>query len=52
MPGTLTKADIIAAIKTGNGYSHKKSIDLVETLLENNQAYLGLRCGCPGIGVW
>ena len=34
MPGTLTKADIITAIQTENGYPHKKSTDIVETLLE------------------
>ena len=34
MPGTLTKADIIAAIQTENGYSLKKSTDIVGTLLE------------------
>lgn len=34
MPGTLTKADIITAIQTENGYSLKKSTDIVETLLE------------------
>jgi len=34
MPGTLTKADIISAIQTENGYSLKKSADIVETLLE------------------
>ena len=34
MPGTLTKADIIAAIQTENGYTLKKSTDIAETLLE------------------
>lgn len=34
MPGTITKADLIAAIQTENGYSLKKSTELVETLLE------------------
>jgi len=34
MPGTLTKADIISAIQVENGYSHNRSIDIVETLLE------------------
>ena len=34
MPGTLTKADIIAAIQTENGYTLKKSTDIVETLLK------------------
>jgi hypothetical protein len=31
MPGTLTKADIITAIQTENGYSRKKSTDIVDT---------------------
>ena len=34
MPGTLTKADIIASVQTENGYSLKKSTEIVETLLE------------------
>ena len=34
MPGTLTKADIISTIQTENGYTLKKSIDIVETLLK------------------
>ena len=34
MLGTLTKADIISAIQTENGYSRRKSTDIVETLLE------------------
>jgi integration host factor subunit alpha len=34
MPGTLTKADIIAAIQTENGYTLKKSTDIAETLLK------------------
>ena len=34
MPGTLTKADIISAIQTENGYSLQKSADIVKTLLE------------------
>ena len=34
MLSTLTKADIITAIQTENGYSLKKSTDIVETLLE------------------
>ena len=34
MPGTLTKADIIATIQTENGYSLKKSVEITETLLE------------------
>ena len=34
MPGILTKADIIAAIQTENGYSLQKSADTVATLIE------------------
>ena len=34
MPGTLTKADIINTIQRENGYSWKKSVELVEALLE------------------
>ena len=34
MPGTPTKADIIAAIQTENGYTLKKSTDIAETLLK------------------
>ena len=34
MPGTLTKADIISAVQTENGYSLKKSTEIIETLLE------------------
>ena len=34
MPGTLTKADLTSVIQTENGYSLKKSSDIVETLLE------------------
>jgi hypothetical protein len=34
MPGTLTKADIISAIQTENGYSLQKSADTVATLIE------------------
>jgi len=34
VPGTLTKADIIAAIQTENGYTLKKPADIIETLLE------------------
>ena len=30
MPGTLTKADIIAATQSENGYSLKKSADTVQ----------------------
>ena len=40
MPGTLTKADIISAIQTENGYSRRKSINIVETLLENIKSTL------------
>lgn len=31
---SLTKADIVKAIEEGNGFSKKKSIETVETLLE------------------
>ena len=34
MPGSLTKADIISAIQTENGYTFNKSTDIVETILE------------------
>ena len=34
MPGTLTKMDIVSAIQTENGYTLKKSTDIVKTLLE------------------
>ena len=34
MPGTLTKADIVAVIQTKNGYPLNKSTKIVETLLE------------------
>ena len=34
MPGTLTKMDIVSAVQRENGYTLKKSIDIVETLLE------------------
>ena len=34
MSGTLTKADIISAVQTENGYSLKKSTGIVEILLE------------------
>ena len=34
MSRTLTKSDIISAILTENGYSFKRSTDIVETLLE------------------
>ena len=34
MPGSLTKADIISAIQIENGYSRRKSTDIVAILLE------------------
>ena len=34
MSKTLTRADIIAAIQSENGYSRRKSADTVETLIE------------------
>jgi len=34
MSKTLTKADIISAIQTENGYSLNKSTDITETLLD------------------
>jgi integration host factor subunit alpha len=34
MLGTLTKANIIDSIRRENGYSRKRAIELVETLLE------------------
>ena len=34
MSETLTRADIIAAIQSENGYSLRKSADTIETLLE------------------
>jgi integration host factor subunit alpha len=34
MPGTLTKIDIVSAIQTENGYTLKKSIDIVDSLLD------------------
>ena len=34
MSKTLTKSDIVAAIQTENGYTLKKSTNIVETLLE------------------
>ena len=40
MPGTLIKADINTAIQTENGYSLKKSTDIVEILLEIIKATL------------
>ena len=33
MHGTLTKADLITAIQTENGYTYNKSSDIVESLL-------------------
>jgi len=40
MPGTLTKADIIAAVQSENGYSLQKSADTVETLIETIKSIL------------
>lgn len=34
MPGSLTRADIMSVIQTENGYTLRKSIDIVETLLQ------------------
>ena len=34
MPRTLTKADVISAVQTENGYSLKKSTEIIETLME------------------
>ena len=34
MPGTLTKANLISSTQLENGYTLKKSTDIVETLLE------------------
>ena len=34
MPNTLTKADIIEAIRKENGYSRKQSVEVTEILLE------------------
>ena len=34
MPSTLTKTDIIFSVQSENGYSLKKSTELVETLME------------------
>ena len=34
MPSILTKADVVSAVQTENGYSLRKSSDIVETLLE------------------
>lgn len=31
---TLTKADIVKAIEEGNGFTRKKSVETVETLIE------------------
>ncbi len=33
-PGTLTKTHIVDAVKEQNGFTRKKSIETVETLLE------------------
>ena len=34
MSKTLTRADIIAVIQSENGYSRRRSIEIVETLIE------------------
>ena len=34
MPGTLTKSDIVNTIQQENGYTRKKAVELVESLLE------------------
>ncbi len=34
MSDTLTKANIVEAVAEANGYTHKKSFETVETLLE------------------
>ena len=34
LSGSLTKAKIIDAVAESNGYTHKKSIETVETVLE------------------
>ncbi len=34
MSDTLTKAHIVEAVAEANGYTHKKSVETVETLLE------------------
>ena len=34
MPGTLTKSDIINSVQRENGYSRKKTTELIETILE------------------
>jgi len=34
MPGTFTKMDVVSAIQTENGYTLKKSTEIVNTLLE------------------
>ena len=34
MPGTLTKMDIVSAVQPEDGYTLKKSTDIVNTLLE------------------
>ena len=38
---TLTKADLIEEIMVGNGFSRKKSVETVETLLEIIKKTLG-----------
>ena len=39
---TLTKADLIEEIMVGNGFSRKKSVETVETLLEIIKKTLGI----------
>ena len=34
MSDTLTKAHIVEAVAEANGYTHKRSVETVETLLE------------------
>jgi len=40
MPGTLTKSEIISSVQTENGYSLKKSADIVEILMEIIKSWL------------
>jgi len=42
MPGTLSKADLISAIQTDNGYIFNGSSDIVQTLLEIMKITLSL----------
>jgi integration host factor subunit alpha len=41
MSDTLTKAHIVEAVAEANGYTHKKSVETVEILLELIKAALG-----------